>query len=133
MQKTTGAIAMIIGLLAMPYAVGQEKNGAISESIIVADNGVTDFTVNGSTSLFRISVSTIAGGSIEKPEINGNAKHVRTEEITFAEQNGETKSGTLDQNLVFRGTGKGRVTITVNTRNPASPQLIVNKFNVTIK
>jgi hypothetical protein len=133
MTKTAAAIAVLLAFVGTTLAFGQDGNGPPTESIVVPAEGVTDFTVTGRSTLFRLSVETIAGGSIEKPVVTGSAKHIRTEEITTAGKDGENLIGGLNQHFVFRGTGAGKAKIVINYKAPTSPDVVTKTYNVTIK
>jgi hypothetical protein len=133
MTTISRILALLMFGFAMPFAVGQDGNGPTTEEIVVPADGVTDFTVTARSRLFRIPVSTIAGGAIGKPVVTGSAKHIRTEEITTVDESGEPMIGGLNQHLVFRGTGAGKVRIVVKIKSPVSPDPDEKTFNVTIK
>ena len=83
----------------------------IVEKITIPLDGVKEFTVTGRSTLFRITVSTIAGGTISEPKITGPAEHVRTAEISEVAKDGTLRIGTLTMEFVLRGTGAGIATI----------------------
>lgn len=115
---------------------GQEEEAAKkrdTERIVVPADGVTEFTVTGRSTLFRVSVSTPTGGTISaKPKITGNARHVRTAEIIRVTEGGKPIIGSLEKEFVFRGTGAGTATIEIEKTSPSEPTPVVVTYKVTI-
>jgi hypothetical protein len=103
------------------------------ERIVVPMEGVTEFTVTGRSTLFRLAISTISGGTIGEPKIDGNARLIRTAEIINVDKDGQPLIGAFNKEFVFRGTAAGRVTIEIKKTLPTQPTPVVEKFTVTIK
>src|SRR5438105_427676 len=91
------------------------------ERIVVAPEGLKDFSVSGRSTHFRLTVTTPSGGKINEPVVMGNVRHVRTSEITELDMSGHPTIGALRHEFVFRGTGAGKVKITIKKMSPSSP------------
>ncbi len=110
---------------------GEDNTNKTIEQIYVPKKGLTEFSVTGRSSLFRITVSTPSGGTISNPVIRGNAKLLRSAEVTFIREGGPT-IGALTKEFVFRGTSSGKVEIEIQKTNPTSPMPVVEVYKVTI-
>lgn len=111
----------------------QEHQELQLERIVVPMQGVHEFTVSGDSTLFRLSISTPSGGTIGSPVITGNAKHLRTAEVSTVGEGGRRLIGALTKEFVFRGTGEGKVTISIERKAPTSPTPVVETFQITIQ
>lgn len=103
------------------------------ETIIVPVEGVTEFTVTGRSTLFRLPISTIAGGTISEPKITGKVKLIRKAEITLVEKGGVPLIGSLNKEFVFQGTAAGKATIEFEKKLPTEPKPVIVKYTVMIE
>lgn len=140
MNKTVLALVCVIGFVgwgvsgtAQDAAESREAKAAAEEKIFVPEEGVQNFTVTGRSTLFRITVSTLAGGKIEEPVIKGKAMKVRSAVVTTVDKDGHPHIGALVKEFVFRGTAAGKVEITFKRTIPTSPMPEVEEYHVTIR
>jgi ABC-type phosphate transport system substrate-binding protein len=125
----------VVSVVMCALAIGQddaEKKDPAVEQIVVPTEDTTEFTVDGRSTLFRLTVTTPAGGSIEEPVIIGKARHLRTAEITNVSSSGPS-IGAMTKEFVFRGTAAGKVEIKITHKGPATTTPVVEVFRVTIK
>ena len=149
MQRSRRVAWLVVVVLIMLGTANAQENGgdrslgapkskiskltATKRKIIVPMEGITDFVVTGRAPLIRLTVSTIAGGSIKTPKTMGNIRHVRTTEIVTVDKDGRPLIGAIVKEFLFRGTGKGRATIEITKTLPTQPMPIVKRYTVTLK
>jgi hypothetical protein len=122
-----------VGLLSLARGEDAEAKKPGKESIVIPADGVKEFSVIGRSTLFRITVTTIAGGEISEPKIKGPAKLIRFAEIQEVGPDDSLIVGSLRQEFVFRGTGDGKVGIVFEIKTPTQPEPTTEKYMVTIK
>ncbi len=136
MKKLFAATCFAVASMAI-VTLAQEKKAEGKKPtvarVVVPSEGVTAFTVTGRSTLFRLPISTISGGTISEPEMTGSVRHVRTEEIIEVGPGGDPLVGSLRKEFVFRGTGAGKVMIKFEKTLPTEPGPIIETYTVTIK
>jgi hypothetical protein len=136
MKILFAAAGLVVASMAVATLAQEEKEAGKKpqvNEVVVPMEGVHEFVVTGRSTLFRLPVSTIAGGEISDPKITGKAKHLRTERIVTVREKGEPLVGPTNMEFVFRGTAAGTVTIEFTKTLPTQPNPEVEKFTVTIK
>lgn len=123
----------VVGLLSLARGEDAEAKKPAKESIVIPADGVKEFSVTGRSTLFRITVTTIAGGEISEPKIKGPAKLIRFAEIQEVGPDDSLIVGPLRQEFVFGGTGPGKVSIEFGIQAPNQADRQTEKYTVTIK
>lgn len=132
-------LVILAAVLTVAFGSGsfaQQQKKAVTprtEKVAIPPEGATKFTVTGRGTFFRLTVSTIAGGEIEEPKVEGTVALVRTSEISRINEEGMPAIGAIVREYTFRGMGAGKSTITITKKVPTSPMPVVEKFEVTIK
>lgn len=103
------------------------------ERIVVPKEGTTAFAVTGRSTLFRLPISVMAGGTIGTPKITGSVKLLRTAEIVTVNERGQPSIGAINMEFVFRGTAAGTAVIEVTKTLPVQPAPVIERYTVTIK
>jgi len=111
---------------------GHEATVAPAE-VLIPPAGEHALTIRGVGKRFRITVGTIAGGTIAPPDLTGPIRHVRTARIQHVDKDGQAMVGKLIHELEFRTLATGAATIAVKTTLPTQPTPVVEKFDVEVK
>lgn len=125
-------VALVVANDDVESSADEETSRKI-ERVVVPVEGVREFTVTGRSTRFRLTATTIAGGTIEQPVVEGPAKLVRTSEIERVGKGGEPLIGSAEKQFEFRGTGGGTVKISIKKTLPTQPMPIVDAYRITIK
>jgi hypothetical protein len=139
MTKTLCLSVLLLASIVLTYAIVRGPRDAEAAPIVANDKivapmeGVTDFTVDGRKSLFRLTISTPTGGTISNPAVIGTARLLGTADITVVGPGGEPRDGAMIREYVFRGTGPGKARIVFQRTGPSSDKAQAVTFNVTVK
>ena len=88
---TLGCLSLLsMAMLSNAVAAQPKPKRPTVQRIVVPTEGVTDFSVTGRSTLFRLPVSTIGGGTIGEPKITGNVQHLGTAEVIHVGEGGRT-------------------------------------------
>lgn len=127
------ALVLMFGLVALAEGDEVAKKAAKIETIVVPADGVNKFKVTGRSTLFRLTESVIAGGTIDAPVIEGKAKHIRTSEITTVNAKGTPMVGAVVKEYVFRATAAGKVVIAFRKTLPTEAMPIKVVYEITVE
>lgn len=111
----------------------QKKTAVKTERVITPMKDVTNFVVEGRSTIFRLNVSAISGSSFSDPKITGNAMHLRTADLITVNEDGDGLIGSIHKEFEFRGTAPGKVKIVIEVQSPTQDKPTSKVFNVTIK
>lgn len=130
MHRICTLLLLLTCSLPLSPALAAEK--AQDKTITVPQEGVTKFTVTGKTPLFRLTTSTISGGSIAAPKITGKAKLLDSYSVIHVGESGPL-IGAHQKEFVFQATGPGTVTIEFKKTYPTQPEPETETYSVTVK
>ena len=130
MHRTCTLFLLLTCLLPLSPALAAEKSA--EKTITVPQEGVTKFNVTGKAPLFRLTASTISGGSIAAPKITGKAKLLDSYSVIHVGEGGPL-IGAHQKEFVFQATGTGTVTIEFKKTYPTQPEPETETYTVTVK
>lgn len=116
-----------------PIHTEANQTNTQSESIHVWTEGDRKFTINRSSSLFRIVLNSAAGGKIPDPHIDGPATLIRSAKITRVGLDGSGTVETVQTEFDFRVTDHGIVEIVYQIVLPNAPAGQTLKYVITVK
>lgn len=102
-------------------------------TVVVPADGVRDFSIEGLNTLFRLTASVPAGGTIGEPQIEGGIQMVRTVDTVTVAKGGRPLIGSISKEFEFRAEVEGSAKIKIIRMIPGSATPEVDEYVIEVK